>query len=211
MTAVIVCNGSISNYQYFKDYFNKADLIIAVDGGAAHLKRFDVKPHLLLGDFDSISDKDLSFYKNLGIEILNFPKEKDMTDTELAVEIAIKRGCRFIIMIGALGTREDHSLSNIFILKMMLDRGVQGLIINENNEITLIKDKIELNREENMNITLLPLSERVEGVTTKGLYYPLHNATINMGSSWGVSNKFTEDKAEVTIRSGLMLVIKSRD
>ncbi|MCX7921877.1 MAG: thiamine diphosphokinase [Clostridia bacterium] len=211
MTAIVVCNGSVSDYSYYKRFFDKAGLIICADGGAAHLKRFGITPHILLGDFDSISQEDLRYFESQGTEIMKFPAEKDMTDTELAVEIAIDKGCKTIIFIGALGTRFDHSMSNIFMLRRILSRGVRGIIVNESNEITLIQDKIELQKEEGIKITLLPLSDKVKGVTTKGLYYPLNNATIEMGSTWGVSNEFVDAKAEVSITDGLLLVIKARD
>lgn len=211
MTGVIVCNGSIEDYTYYNKYFNMADLIICADGGAAHLIRIGKKPDILLGDFDSISAGDFKFLKELGVEILKYPVEKDMTDTELAVNLALDKGCTYIVIIGGIGSRWDHSLSNIFLLKKLLDRGIAGIIVNERNEISVIKDKIILYKEENAKISLLPLTEVVEGVTTKGLYYPLNNATIEMGSTWGISNEFISEIAEVSIKSGLMLVIKARD
>lgn len=211
MTAVIVCNGHIEDYTYYKEYLKSAELIICADGGANHIRRFGIKPHILLGDFDSISQDDLKYFKATGTEVIEYPVEKDMTDAELAVECAVERGSKNIILIGVLGTRMDHSLSNVFLLKRILDKGVKGYIVNEYNTITVIKDKILLQREESMRVSLIPLSIQVKGVTTKGLYYPLNRATIDMGSTWGISNEFTGDEAQVTIEDGLLLVIKSRD
>lgn len=211
MTALIICNGNIRDYTFYNKYFEKADFIICVDGGAAHVRRFGAKPNVLIGDFDSILEDDFNYFKDDGIEIIKFPAEKDMTDTELAVDLAMDRGFDSIIIIGGLGSRIDHSLSSIFILKRLSDAGVSGVIADEYNEVTVIKEKIQLLKEDSIKVTLLPLTERVEGVTTKGLYYPLHNATIEMGSTWGVSNEFNSETAEVTIKNGLLLVIKSRD
>ena len=211
MTALIVCNGTIRDYSFYKEYFDKAELIIGVDGGARHLLQFGVRPHVLMGDFDSISSKDLEYLKKLGTEIIEFPVEKDMTDTELATEYAISKGFKNIIFIGVLGTRVDHSLANILLLKRMLDKGVKGHIVDEYNIITLIRDEISLRKQPGYNLSLLPITSRVEGVTTKGLYFPLNNATIEMGSTWGVSNRFIDETAEVTIHDGLLLVIQSRD
>lgn len=211
MKALIVCNGSIENYSFYTDLFNNVDLIICADGGASHLKKFGVMPHILLGDFDSILKEDLEYFKTHGVQVLKFPVEKDMTDTELAVELAIEKGSNEIIIIGGLGSRMDHSMSNVFLLKKMLANDVKGRIINESNEITVIDSSIKLKKDIGMKVTLLPLTESVEGVTTKGLYYPLIDAKITMGSTLGVSNEFVEDIAEVSIRKGLLLVIKSRD
>lgn len=211
MTAIIICNGTIEDYSYYKKYFGQAQFIICADGGADHARQFGIKPDVMLGDFDSISEENFRYFKDIGTEIFKFPAEKDMTDTELAIEFAIDRGFSSVIIIGGIGTRFDHTLSNVFMLKRMLDRGVKGLIVNEHNEITVINDRILLEREENVKVTLLPLTDTVEGVTTKGLYYTLDNAAIVMGSSWGVSNEFVDETAEVSISKGLLLVIKARD
>ena len=211
MTAVIICGGKIQHYEYLKKYFRDASLVISADSGARHCKSFGVIPDLLVGDFDSISEADYGGLKAAGTQIQRFPVEKDMTDSELAVEIAIEKGCNKIILLGAMGTRLDHSLSNLFLLKKLLDAGVEGVVADENNEVKLIKDSILLDREEGTNITLLPLAGSAKGVTTKGLYYPLTNATLEVGSSWGVSNLFSEDRAQVTVEEGYLLIIKARD
>lgn len=211
MTAVIVCNGSIIDYSYYKKYLENDRLIISVDGGAAHIRQFGIIPHIVLGDFDSISKEDFEYFKNAGAEIIQFQVEKDMTDTELALKTAIERGYREIVIIGGLGHRLDHSLANVFILKKILEWGAKGVIVNEHNEITLIDRSIRIEKKENTKLTLLALSEKVTGVTIKGFYYPLNNATLEMGSTWGVSNEFVNEWAEVSIDSGLLLVIQSRD
>jgi thiamine pyrophosphokinase len=209
--AILVCNGSVEDYSYYKKYFEEASLIISVDGGASHLRKFGIKPDIMLGDFDSVSKEDFDFFRDQNVEIFKFPAEKDMTDTELAVETAINRGSKKIIFIGGLGTRHDHSLSNIFILRPLLFKGIEGVVVNEHNEIMLIDKELTLSREMDTKITLLPLSEKVEGVNIKGFYYPLKDATLEMGSTWGVSNEIIEETGRITIKSGLLLVIKSKD
>jgi thiamine pyrophosphokinase len=211
VNGVVVSNGSIGNLTFYNKYFQKAELIICADGGARHLRRLGISPHIILGDFDSISGDDLNFFTNAGAEVVKFPAEKDKTDTELAVDIAVDRGCSEITIIGGLGSRMDHTLANIFILKRMLERGAKGLVVDEHNEITLIKDSITLKKDEAYRLSLLPVTGSAEGVSTRGLYYPLHDAVLELGSTWGVSNEFVSDEVEVTIKKGLLLVIKSRD
>ena len=211
MTGVIICGGSIRKYDYIGRYLKDADLVIAVDSGAAHLKGLKAVPHLLTGDFDSISQADYDSLTASGIETLRFPVEKDKTDSELAVELALERGCSTVVLLGALGTRLDHSLSNIYLLKKLLERGARGIIADEHNEVYLTDSSITLGMEAGTKLSLLPLSGRVKGVTTQGLYYPLKDATLDIGSSWGVSNEFVNETATVTITDGLLLVIKSRD
>lgn len=211
MKAVIVCGGSISDYQYLHRYFANAGLIISVDGGARHLRNFEVIPDMLIGDFDSISDEDYNMFVDKDVEIIGFPIEKDMTDSELAIELAVKKGCKDITLLGATGTRLDHTLANVFLLKKMLDKGVGGKLVDEYNEIELIDKYIPLEKAEGIKVSLLPVFGKVTGVTTEGLYYPLSNATLEPGTTWGISNEFLEEKASVKIKEGLLLIIKSKD
>jgi len=211
MTAIIVCSGSIEDYAHIKKYFEKADLIICADGGSRHLRKLRVLPHVLVGDLDSITEKEYDLLSDAGVEVVKFPVEKDATDTQLAVKLAMERGCEKVILLGATGARLDHTMANVFLLKMLLEAGKKGIIADEHNEIEMINKSISLPREKDVKVTLLPVCGNVSGVTTKGLYYPLDNATLEFGTTWGVSNEFSEDTATVTIESGFLLVIRSRD
>ena len=160
------------------------------------MKGLGVSPHILLGDFDSISEEDFRRIKSSGAEVCQFPVEKDMTDSELAVDIAVERGATEVVFIGCMGARMDHTLANIFLLKKLLDRGINAVLIDEYNEIRLIKDYISLDREEGMKISLLPFTARAVGVSTQGLYYPLSEATLEVGGARGVSNEFSSGSAD---------------
>lgn len=211
MTAIIVCSGSVIDYSYHEKYFKRVESVICVDGGAKHVRKFGLVPDILIGDLDSIFEEDLEYMNSLNVKIMRYPSEKEMTDTEIAVKYAMESGYSEIIIIGGIGTRLDHSLANILLLKQMLDKGIKGTLVNENNEITLTKDTICVMKEDGIKLTLLPLTNIVEGISTKGLYYELNCEDIEMGSSRGVSNEFKDDTAEITIKSGILIVIKSRD
>lgn len=211
MTAIIVCGGSILDYSYLKKHFEKADLIICADGGAYHLGKLGIIPDILIGDFDSINGCDFDTLLDAGVEVIKYPMEKDTTDTQLAVQLSIDRVCDRVILLGATGTRLDHTMANIFLLRMLLESGVKGMIADEHNEIEMINSSISLKRETGVKVSLLPVGGNVTGVTTEGLYYPLNNATLEFGSTQGVSNEFSEETASVTIIDGLLLVIRSRD
>ncbi len=211
MTGVIICGGRIADYKFMRKYLRNADLVISADSGARHCKCFEVVPDLLVGDFDSVNEADYKDFVSAGVEIAQFPVEKDMTDSELAIDIALEKGCSRVILLGALGTRLDHSVSNLFLLKKLLETGAEGILADENNEARLIDRRIVLDREQDVFVTLLPIAGPAKGVTTKGLYYPLEDATLEVGSSWGVSNKFSSEKAVVTVQKGTLLVILSRD
>jgi thiamine pyrophosphokinase len=211
MTAIIICSGSIKDCFYYEKYFKRAKFVICVDGGAKYLRKLGIVPNVLIGDLDSISNEDLAYFKDMNVEIMKYPSQKDMTDAEIAVDYAVDKGFKEIVVIGGIGTRFDHTLANIFLLKKLLDKGIKGILANEKNEITLIKDRIKIEKEEDVKVSLLPLTGIVEGITTKGLYYPLNCEDIEIGSSRGVSNEFKDEIAEVSIKSGILIVIKSKE
>lgn len=211
MTALIVCSGSINDYSYHKKYFERAQFVVCVDGGAKHIRKFGLVPDVLIGDLDSISAEDLEYFKDMKVKIIKYPSQKEMTDTEIAINYAIDNGYKEVVIIGGIGTRIDHSLANILLLKQLLEKGIKGTLANEKNEITLTKDRIKVAKEKDAKLTLLPLTKVVEGITTKGLYYQLNCEDIELGSSRGVSNEFKDEFAEISIKSGILIVIKSKD
>jgi len=211
MKCIIVCNGYSVTKELIEEYLTEDTFLICADGGANHLKKLGVIPDILIGDFDSISVETIEFYQNKNIEIINFPPEKDYTDSELAVETAISKGFKDIIILGGIGSRMDHTIANVFLLKMIHEAGCKGALIDENNIIQLLSKSISINKQNGYKLTLIPLTPTVEGITTNGLYYPLDNFTLKQGSTRGVSNEFLEDKASVSIKNGLLLVIISKD
>jgi thiamine pyrophosphokinase len=211
MNCVIFCGGVIEDYDSMKKYVQDAQMILCVDSGARHCRNLRIVPDYLIGDFDSISEEDYSALAQAGTSVMRFPSEKDMTDSELAIQVACEKGSRRITLLGAIGSRIDHILSNLFLLKKLTDLNVEGVIVNEKNEIRMIKDHIELKREKDIFVSLLPVAGNAVGVTTRGLYYPLENATLEVGSSWGVSNRVIDDTASVSVKDGYLLVIKSKD
>lgn len=211
MKAVCVCNGSISDYEIIKKYIQESDYIISVDGGAGHLRKMGINPDILIGDFDSANSRDLDYYVSKGINVSKFPVEKDMTDSELAIEKVLELGATEVVFLGALGTRIDHSFANIMLLKKMLDIGLRGSIADEHNELYMFDSNFSIGKKEGRKLSLIPITEKVTGVSTRGLKYPLVNATMVLGTSWGISNEFEEEVAFVSIDSGILLACLSRD
>ena len=211
MKGLIICGGSVENPQYLKRYIKDIDIVICADKGGFYAKKMGILPDLLLGDMDSIPSDVLEEYKNNNVDMEVFPSEKDMTDSEIAIWRAVSLGCTQLVIMGAVGSRMDHSIANVFILKKLLEKGVNATIVNENNEIMLIKDKVELKACEGYHLSLIPLTQKVVGITTKGLKYSLNDGELEIGKSIGVSNEFEQEVAQITIKDGLLLVIKSKD
>lgn len=210
--AVIVSGGRIENAQFYREIL-RDKYIICADGGIYLLQQLNIKPNIFLGDFDSCNFDEIekSGFLNECEDVKKFKIEKNATDTHIAVDFAMERGFRDITLIGALGGRIDHSLANVMLLKYMLEKGVKGTILNEKNKVFLTDGSIEIPPEHGRRLSLVPLTDRVCGVTLKGLKYPLCDFTLTMGDTRGISNEFTDENAEIIFKNGLLLVITSED
>jgi thiamine pyrophosphokinase len=210
MKAAIVCNGSIQNYDSCKDKLRQVDKIICADGGTRHLYHMNIMPDVIIGDLDSSQGEYIEHYRSNNVPIIRYSSDKDKTDTHICLEYALERYDE-IVLLGATGSRLDHTFGNISILKLAADKGKIACIVDENNEIYVVKDEIKLKGNKGDILSLLPLSSRVEGINLEGVNYPLENAVMEIGNPYGVSNLFKESIVSLTIESGYIIVIKSRD
>lgn len=215
MKTLIVTGGDI-NLEQLREYeeeYRKQN-IIAVDKGLEKLSKLNITPIHVVGDFDSISKEILEQYQdNKQIIFHKYNPEKDNTDTDIAMKLAIGLKSDTITILGALGKRMDHSLANIHILKYALDAKIPCQIVDDYNRIYLIGDKHTLykNKTYGKYISLIPLTSRVEGITLKGFKYPLTNYSMPVGLSLGISNEIIEETATIEIKDGILIVIESRD
>ncbi len=192
---------------------NKYDRIIAADRGLMMADKLKLIPHAILGDFDSVPDEILELYQGRDIPVYTFPKEKDKTDTQIAIELALEMEASDIHVVGGTGSRLDHTLANLHLLLIPLQHGVNACILNANNKLYLKKESFTIRQEEQFGsyVSLLPFTEQVRGVTLKGFKYPLNEVVLSLGSSLGISNEITSALAEVRLSEGILLVMESRD
>ncbi|MCL2018804.1 MAG: thiamine diphosphokinase [Oscillospiraceae bacterium] len=206
MRAVIISGGRIEDYDYIKKQIELfgAELIICADSGYNHAEKMKLAVNTTVGDFDSlgrIPD---------GIKIIRYPVEKDCTDTEIALSHARDAGACDFLFIGATGTRADHTLTNIFMLKNCLSRGENAQITDDNNKIRITETKLKLQGEKGTLVSIVPLCDCF-GVTTHGLKYPLQNARLEFGGGLGVSNVMDKEDADISVDEGTLLIIEARD
>lgn len=184
----------------------KDDLIIAADSGYRNAKALGVTPALLLGDFDSIDALPDQ------IERLQVPAEKDFTDTQLAVDTAIKKGADEIVIIGGLSGRLDHTLSNLAILEDLSQRKIIAHLTDGKNRVRYLNSTSTLIAKSDFRyLSLLTLSEKAKGVCVEGCKYPLKNATLNRNFQYAVSNEITGNCALISVRKGGVYVVESKD
>lgn len=218
MNRVIIVTGGSVDKDFTRCFIkeNEYDYIIAVDGGLKFLHQILVKPNCLVGDFDTIDKKILDLYiEDTDIDIIKLVPEKDYTDTHTAILRAIELQPSEICILGGTGSRLDHTISNIQLLLLPLNEGIKARIINENNNIYLINKEMSFAKTE-MNgkyLSLIPFTDEVLGVTLKGFKYPLKDYDFNKidSVSLGVSNELVEEKGEISLKSGVLLVIEADD
>ena len=210
MRVIIVSNGSF-NINVLEKIRLDTDFLICADGGANHLYKSNVLPDMIVGDLDSLIEEALDYYKKADVSFHKFPSRKDNTDTELAVDFAIDTGATEIVLLGSTGTRLDHTLANIMILLKLLKMNIKAKIIDEHNEIYIMDSEIEIEKEEDTFVSFLPIFKSCTGVTMEGFKYPTDNLDFDLGSTMGVSNEVESEKGIIKLKSGISLVIKSRD
>ena len=211
MECVIIANGDLEYTSDIIKIIKNAQMIISSDGGARHLRMLNISPHVMIGDFDSINQDDLSFFKKKEIKVLNFPLKKNHTDTELCVSYALEKKASDITFLGVTGSRLDHTLANIFLLKKLAKLNIQARIIDKHNEIYIVTNFIELKGTPKELLSIIPVTQKVTGVTLTGFEYPLENASMQMGDTLGISNIFKESVVSISIKKGALIVTRSKD
>lgn len=214
MDTIIVTGGNV-NVEFLKEYLsnNSYDTIIAVDKGLEALYLLNILPDHIVGDFDSVSNHILHFYTNKNVIVHQYNSEKDYTDTDIALKLAMELNSTNITILGATGTRIDHILANIHILLQTLDKNIHCSIIDEYNKIYLINSNTTLKKNLSFGkyVSLIPLTTTVTGVTLKGFKYLIENYTLEIGQSLGISNEINEDIATIELKQGCLIVIESKD
>lgn len=195
----------VGSGEFFSRDFEHSDgdFIIAADGGYRHLSAVSVTPHLLVGDFDSMSDRPD------GIETIEHSPIKNDTDTGLAISEGISRGYdKFVIYGGTGGKRPEHTIANIQTLTGLEEKGLRGYIIGDGNIITVIKNRT-MTFPEGMSgyISVFSVGERAKGVTLQGLKYEISDAVLTCSHPLGVSNEFTGKESSISVTDGTLLLM----
>ncbi len=184
----------------------EGDLVIAADSGYENALTLGVAPSLVVGDFDSYPSHKLPH----GIERVTVPAEKDFTDAQLAVDIALKKGCRRITVIGGLSGRLDHTLSCLMLLETVQKEGGFGMVTDGRNRVRYLKNTSELVARSHFRyFGLIALDPIAKGVSVDGAKYPLKNATLRREHAFAVSNEITGNCILVSVRRGGIFLVES--
>jgi thiamine pyrophosphokinase len=208
---VVVVSGGAAPHARVAEHLGLVDLVIAADSGLSHAALLGLSVTTAIGDFDSVSPEVLAQAEARGVEIVPYPVDKDATDLELALELAVARGATQVTVVsGGLGDRLDHFLGEISVLSaLFLSRcrvvgwfgAAKVSVIRPEFPLTIFGDSGDL-------VTLLPVTPEAIGVSTTGLQYPLSNATLHAWRTRGVSNVLLGESATVNITNGVLLCVQ---
>jgi thiamine pyrophosphokinase len=208
---IIFANGELPDVNKARAVLRKDDHIICADGGTRHASSLDLKPDLVIGDMDSVEKLDLQMLQADGVPIELFPRDKNETDLELAIQYALEHDPKEIVIVAAVGGRMDQTIANIALLSdlqlstinIKLDDGVE--------EIFFCRNQAEIHGRSGDIVSLIPWGAAVTGVLTKNLKWTLDNETLYPEKTRGISNEMTTDTATIKIVSGLLLIIHRRN
>ncbi|MFA6081380.1 MAG: thiamine diphosphokinase [Patescibacteria group bacterium] len=213
--AIIFVNGNLSDLGQAKKIINKEDCLIAADGGVKRILELELTPHIVIGDFDSISNslykkltKICKEQKSLFPTMIKYPRKKDKTDFELAIDYCLKNKFKKIIIFGILGDRIDHMMANIFLIAKIQTQNpkIQIKIIEGSKEIFILNKEIVILGKIGDEVSIIPISEKIKGIVTDGLEYQLKNDSLLFGSTRGVSNVMNKAKIKINVSEGIAVV-----
>ena len=181
---------------------NEGNLIIAADGGYDFLKKKDITPDILLGDFDSI--KDIPSHP----DIIKYPQKKDDTDTFLAYKTAFDKGYKNFVVLGGVGGRFDHTIANVQMLLNIAKSGGRAFLIGNHTIMTTVfNGKIEFSAKHKGNVGVFAQGDIAKDVDILGLKYTTNSLALAPDTPIGVSNEFIGESATVKVGNGAVLVV----
>lgn len=217
---VLILSGGEISTKFLEEYLQKEEFeyVIVADSGLFVADKLKLKIDCILGDFDSVPKDLIKRYKQeknhtSSYVIDEYDSKKDYTDTQIAIEKAIEQEPEEIVILGAIGTRLDHTLSNLHNLLIPLKKNIKCSLINEHNKLYIINKPTQIYKKDIFAsyVSLLPLTMLVEKVTLLGFKYSLEEYDMHLGNSVGISNEIIEEEALINFDSGVLIVVESKD
>jgi thiamine pyrophosphokinase len=206
MRIIIFANGNLPNLEKARTLLRPDDFILCADGGTRHAIALGLTPNVIIGDLDSITDEERRKMKELDVEVIQHPADKNETDLELAINHALTLQPDQILILAALGGRIDQTLANIALLSDLRLATFDIRITDGVEEIFFCNDQAQVEGRSGDIVSLIPWQGEVTGVFTENLRWHLHHETLYPDKTRGISNEMTAEVATITIKSGLLLI-----
>jgi thiamine pyrophosphokinase len=203
MHALIIANGTLPQSDFVRALVKFANFVVCADGGANHAQTLGIKPDIIIGDFDSITPATKIFFQKI---LQLHLEDQNTTDLEKAIEHCLDRKITSIDVVGALGSRIDHTTGNLGCFKKYGNK-IHMRMIDSMGELTLIRKEVHLEMREGEKLSLIPL-DRCTGVTTTNLKYALNNDILELGVREAISNEATSTHVSIQLGSGTLLLYR---
>jgi len=204
---VILAAGEAPCPELMKALVNEEDTVIAADGGAKLAASLGRCPDIIIGDFDSLDERNLP-----AAEVVRLPVKKDDTDTMAAARMAADMGFDNVLMLGAAGGRLDHTFGNFAVMAWLTARGIAAAMAADNEYVYMCPPgEYTVEEHPGTYLSLLPYGGDVSGLTIKNVEYPLEYTTVSPDFPIGISNKVTCSPARISFEKGLLLIFISKD
>ena len=207
---LIFANGTLPDPASARRLVRADDFILCADGGTRHALTLGLTPRVVIGDLDSVTGEERGKMKEAGAQVIQFPRDKNETDLELALDYAVEHGYREIVIVAALGDRLDQTLGNLSLLANV-ERSTLNVQLDDGVEQAFFcRDESKIEGSPGDTVSLLPWGGEATGVRTEGLKWPLKDETLLPHKTRGISNEMLGEIAQVKIKSGLLLIIHRR-
>ncbi len=202
-TILIFAGGALPEVD-LADEIPTADLVVAADSGYDTAVHLGFRVDVLVGDMDSISSSPIPDH----VIVERHPVDKDQTDLDLALELAMREDPSRLVVIGGAGDRLDHEMAIVGLICSERWSPIEELDwVSSRGRAYVVRRRRTLHGDVGTTVSLIPVGGAVTGITTTGLQWELHGATFEPGSTWGVSNVLRAPIADVRIDSGCLLVV----
>lgn len=206
MKCLVLANGTYGPLEEYRDVIKGSDLIICADGGANYAYEMGLIPAYIVGDMDSIRPEVKEFFALQQVTVKKYPRSKDFTDTQLALALAEELGADEIVMLGTLGKRLDHTLSNLYSGIELAMMGRRVIHYSPACVVYLTTRRLVIEGKKGDVVSVLPLSDRALGVCEKGFEYPLDNVVLEKKNPYSISNTLLGEKGEISLDEGVLAV-----
>lgn len=206
MKCLILANGDYGEIELYKDKLSDFDKILCADGGANYAYSLDIIPDYIIGDMDSIDDDIRAFYQAKGVVFKKYPRQKDFTDTQLVIHLAEELGAKEILFCGSLGTRLDHTLSNLYSGINTAINGIKVTHYNPKCSIHIVAKELDIEGNIGETVSVLALTDIVTGLSEMGVEYPLEQVSLEKHNPYAISNILSEARAKITVDTGVIAV-----
>lgn len=205
MSKALIITAHIDTPEQLNIDFSYYDCIICADGGISVANILGLTPHWIIGDFDSSLPPE-------NHRVIRLPAEKDMTDSEAAIDLAVQKYYSNITVLGGLGGRLDHTMGNLGMLAKYCGKLERLAFIDGQNYVFMENPGcFTIPKNHYKYLGVISYGEEASDVTLRGVKYPLTNHLLTNGTTLGVSNEITSERAEISFSSGKLLIILSKD